>query len=475
MSPFYYPIIYRLQWITDVSDGLPYLLNSQNGQDQEHVKTIEADIVEALLKFVYFGLKILFSAKVMCKGETLYDIHWSRAGRTDKGVHAAMNVLGSRLHVFDTELAEIRAKAEENKDQQNKDQDGQEAEPASKRVKSSNGVPRLEGEIENRVADIMGSGEAYKHINIDRQLQYMRDNNILFDELDVKGLKVVEGRILDLKERINAHLTPQIRLLGVYRVNKHFDARTSCDSREYEYLLPTKVLTSSPKALSLAGIDPEKLNLCCEDKEKLRVLLDSELKKSYLGTHNFHNFTLNVAHNLAEAKRFIIGIGCSQIVTSSTLMAEGGSSSNTIEEFFRIELHGQSFLLHQIRKMIGTLVGQIRGDIPESAVSECLTSTKKMNTPLAPAEGLYLSNTHFEAYSDAKAQPPLTFPLDMEIPELLEAAEEVRKDLIYPEISKHARNGVWDDWLNGTEKWKEYMYREDIAKNTEEEMEKSDE
>ena len=43
----------------------------------------------------------------------------------------------------------------------------------------------------------------------------------------------------DIVERINANLSPQIRVWGIERTNNSFSAYQLCDSRIYEYLIPT--------------------------------------------------------------------------------------------------------------------------------------------------------------------------------------------------------------------------------------------
>ena len=52
-----------------------------------------------------------------------------------------------------------------------------------------------------------------------------------------------------LAEHVNTLLPPQIRIWGLRRVQNAFNARTSCDSRLYEYLLPTYVFLP-PKPFS---------------------------------------------------------------------------------------------------------------------------------------------------------------------------------------------------------------------------------
>ena len=45
-----------------------------------------------------------------------------------------------------------------------------------------------------------------------------------------------------LKSLLNTVLPPEIRVLSVVKVNQGFQARTACSWREYEYLLPTRLV-----------------------------------------------------------------------------------------------------------------------------------------------------------------------------------------------------------------------------------------
>ncbi|XP_037547968.1 tRNA pseudouridine synthase A-like, partial [Nematolebias whitei] len=45
--------------------------------------------------------------------------------------------------------------------------------------------------------------------------------------------------IEDVIEKINNHLPPQIRALGLKRVTQSFNSKNKCDARTYSYMLPT--------------------------------------------------------------------------------------------------------------------------------------------------------------------------------------------------------------------------------------------
>lgn len=68
-------------------------------------------------------------------------------------------------------------------------------------------------------------------------------------------------------------------------------------------------------------------------------------------------------------------------------------------EWLRIKIHGQSFMLHQIRKMIGAMLIAIRLGVGEDLIRTALTTPKTMHIPKAPAQGLLLERPVFSGMS----------------------------------------------------------------------------
>jgi hypothetical protein len=64
-------------------------------------------------------------------------------------------------------------------------------------------------------------------------------------------------------------------------------------------------------------------------------------------------------------------------------------------EWLRIKIHGQSFMLHQIRKMIGAVLIAIRYGVGEESIRHTLTTKENMHIPKAPAQGLLLERPVF--------------------------------------------------------------------------------
>ena len=97
----------------------------------------------------------------------------------------------------------------------------------------------------------------------------------------------------------------------------------------------------------------------------------------FLGTHNFHNYTVSKTPMDPSAQRHLLSIVVSDPVRIHN------------ELYLRVKIEGQSFMLHQIRKMMGMTVEVARGRCSLYQVYTSM-STGKMITPLAPSTGLFL-------------------------------------------------------------------------------------
>lgn len=65
----------------------------------------------------------------------------------------------------------------------------------------------------------------------------------------------------------------------------------------------------------------------------------------------------------------------------------------------RLVVLGQSFMLHQIRKMVGAAVAVCRGVWSVDDLRGALTSMASVPTPMAPELGLFLDECVFDSYN----------------------------------------------------------------------------
>lgn len=238
-------------------------------------------------------------------------------------------------------------------------------------------------------------------------------------------------------DRLNKFLPSDIRIFGIKRTANSFHAKERCDSRFYEYLLPTYALAPAstlpylnppPRPIQNQSKDPireeeqlvaatserkknedsddeaERLEEISEEKEKKeeptiqwvsrltseekllikdyriddgRIRMLKEFLLKYKGNRPFHNFTIGKTASDPSSRRHIFDV----IVGDPFIKGD--------IEWISIVFHGQSFMLHQIRKMVGLAILALRLNCNFSIIDECFKPAK-VNIPKAPSLGLLL-------------------------------------------------------------------------------------
>ena len=312
----------------------------------------------------------------------------------------------------------------------------------------------------------------------------------------------------DIVQKINEHLSAQIRVWGIQVTNKSFSCYHLCDSRVYEFLIPShcflpphhstylgrKIVEIAEKEGDLEGFqerqsevatfwkeaDEEFIKPILENTpEEIRVLVEQALglvekpedstesapkstegqdaaqpaqennttetepldeaaearrlqvievvkavkaayvkaKRSYripstrlariqaaldqyVGTKNFFNYTIQKRDTDPSARRYIKSFKLNQtpIIINDT-------------EWLSLKVHGQSFMMHQIRKMVAMAALVVRcGCVPER-IADSYGSTK-IAIPKAPGLGLLLERPIFDTYNNKKAVQTEKGPID---------------------------------------------------------------
>jgi len=307
----------------------------------------------------------------------------------------------------------------------------------------------------------------------------------------VVSAKLVIDPTETLMERVNAALPPGLACLGYHRVTAGFCARKMCDRRRYEYVLPAWALdpalgrrrADGGRADGVAGEAAAEGGETAEEPaaakggavaeapvaegdaapqgpkagggaaaqgqtagdgaaaaplapvwtpEEGLAKLNSALAQ-FVGTRNYHNYTKGMDPKLAQAKRNLLSF------KAELFDFEG-------EPLVRCVVLGQSFVLHQIRKMIGMALAVARGVADEACLGIALRTTQKCNVPLAPELGLFLDETIFHAYNKRYADTHK--PLDCS--EFTDQVAKFKKGLLYPHIVKcEARDGPMRLFVRG--------------------------
>ncbi|XP_052201427.1 uncharacterized protein LOC127807537 [Diospyros lotus] len=169
---------------------------------------------------------------------------------------------------------------------------------------------------------------------------------------------------------------------------------------------------------------------CYGEKEKERF---NRILKCYEGTHNFHNFTTRTKAEDPSARRYIVSFNA-----NTTINVQG-------IEFVKCEVVGQSFMLHQIRKMIGLAVAIMRNCAPESLIETALQRDVNINVPTAPEVGLYLEECLFASYN----QKWKDSHEELSMKTYAEEAQDFKMNHIYSHIaSTEHKEGVVGLWLH---------------------------
>ncbi|KAH9810185.1 pseudouridine synthase [Melampsora americana] len=317
-------------------------------------------------------------------------------------------------------------------------------------------------------------------------------NLTTLDSSEAKTSDDPQHHSLPLIKHINSFLPEEIRLWGLERVQNSFHARTLCDSRTYEYSLPTYLfLPPKPGTALYKRLDSIEMNQEGKkwsesyDEDESEALwwkkndseleLDSEpnsttlsnfkssvihkkssyristsmlqrLKQSvqkFKGTHNFHNFTVGKEFKDRSAIRII-----REMTVSDPFVVGGQSEADPATEWISVKFYGQSFMLHQIRKMIGLIILLCRTRTPSTLIPE-LYGPVRVRIPKAPGLGLILHHPHFDGYNkrvleanrnlSAQKQKSFTNKSDVETQE----ENELRRETIDPE-----------KWIEGIERFK---------------------
>jgi tRNA pseudouridine38-40 synthase len=113
-----------------------------------------------------------------------------------------------------------------------------------------------------------------------------------------------------------------------------------------------------------------------------------ETLNCYVGTQNFHNYTIQKSFSDPSAKRVIrsFKVGPNPIIINDT-------------EWLSLKVHGQSFMMHQIRKMVAMAALVVRCGSSRDIIKASY-GPANISIPKAPALGLLLERPVFDSYNE---------------------------------------------------------------------------
>ncbi|ELA42050.1 tRNA pseudouridine synthase A [Vittaforma corneae ATCC 50505] len=318
--------------------------------------------------------------------------------------------------------------------------------------------------IEKEIIDILLRNECITEINskdpqkIDLKSCSRTDKGV-HASFNVVSVKIIQEPTLELFEILKREfLDKGMILYKLIKLPKRFLGHKCARSRIYKYVLPTYVLQDSNfeeecknleiKDKAANDNNEESSDDCSEEKAKpARTYSKSELDKvrgcksdsidlftkmmnCYVGTKNYHNFTLKRTEG--SAQRFIKQITVSEPFLDSDV------------EYIEIKIHGQSFLLHQIRKMISFAVLNCRyARNNYQANFEKALSKEDVHIPKCPSQYLFLNHIFFEDFNTKRSEQ------GAEKIEINESDKEVfEKEKIYPSVLRLENIYEWFKYLD---------------------------
>jgi tRNA pseudouridine38-40 synthase len=142
------------------------------------------------------------------------------------------------------------------------------------------------------------------------------------------------------------------------------------------------------KSLKKAYMDAKKAyRISPERQARVKAAL-----AEYVGTHMFHNYTVQKKFTDRSAQRFIksFKVADKPIIINDT-------------EWLSLKVHGQSFMMHQIRKMVGMAALTVRCGTHSDIMEKSFTNVT-VRIPKAPGLGLLLERPVFDSYNEKQAK-----------------------------------------------------------------------
>ena len=324
-----------------------------------------------------------------------------RCARTDKGVHAAGNVISLKLIIEDEDVVDkINAEL-----------------PEQIRVwgiqQTNKSFSCYQGCDSRWYEYLMPSycllpphPQTYlgkKVPELAKETGYEDTLNALMADVKDFWTTVDERDIKPILERLDPAIKAQV--LERIHVEEEKEAGEKEDKEDKEDGDTAEKVMEPQTGISLETFQPKKrqlgpLDFALRDikaayvgaKRRYRVSTErlqrlQEVLSRYEGTRNFHNYTVQKSFSDPSAKRHI-----KSFVVNPEPIIIGDT------EWLSLKVHGQSFMMHQIRKMVGLASLLVRCGTPVDRVNQSYQKNK-MAIPKAPGLGLLLERPVFDAYN----------------------------------------------------------------------------
>lgn len=342
------------------------------------------------------------------------------------------------------------------------------------------GVKTIEGLLEDAIFEAGGISIANQgnmsKVNWSRAARTDKGVSAVGQCVSLKMACEVDGKLDEsMIDHINDKLPDDVRCYGMMRPTRAFTARTDCNRRLYEYIMPLRILGGPNELLSPeenANLDEHNNSSNPDGNTKIesnqnkgkanegrkvndddsandpRVVKFNKILAQFEGTHSFHNFTDSTLRaGDDQAKRYLLSVKAQKPFRIGSVY------------YISIHLLGQSFIMHQIRKMVALSLHIFHGYCPPETLPLALSLSAKIPIPTAPSLGLFLNTLYFSLYNEHH-KDHLKEPVTPD--RWKEPMNKFKSECVYPAIARmESLERTMAKWLKTTSASTRYD-REDI-------------